>query len=583
MAAPSDGLPPALPNGLSVSALVGSKKIALIFMLAPELFKDLIQRQNGKSSTAKANYMKESFWIIDQLIQQGIRRFCIAPGSRNTPLVVAAAEHPQAETIVHFDERGIGFYALGYGKGKKGPAAVITTSGTAVGNLLPSVMEAHHSQIPLLLLTTDRPAELRDCGANQTTDQIKIFGNFTRWQADLPPTLTENYFRSITAQAVFHAMQNPKGPVQLNCQFRDPLYTPDLPRLQIGVPLSLPEAKQISPPFRTSAKRGVFLIGDIGEDPLPILELAKRLEWPVFADILSNARLFPTKEQIRHFDWILKTKPTLTPDCIVHFGHRLASKTILDWTPTVHISSSPFLQDPNRGLSSRILSDIAPFCETFEGKTDPSWLLAWQELDAAINEVVEEKFQSNSPFTEAHAMRKLSEALPSNAACFFGNGMPIRDADHFLFPPHGRGFFGNRGLSGIDGNIATAAGISDGLDAPLIAFIGDQTALHDLNSLPLLKKTKHPVTLIVSNNFGSGIFSHLPISKWPKFETFMAATHKWRFKDAARMFDLPYLPFDQISFETSALIELNTSREENFRFQKELIAACQSLKATAVS
>lgn len=176
-------------------------------------------------------------------------------------------------------------------------------------------------------------------------------------------------------------------------------------------------------------------------------------------------------------------------------------------------------------------------------------------------------------------MRSLTEILPERSALFLANGMPIRDADHFLFPKQCLGFFGNRGLSGIDGNIATAAGLSDGLGAPVIAFLGDQTCLHDLNSLPILKKTKHPVVLIASNNFGSGIFSHLPISEWPQFETYMAASHSWRFEDAARMFDLPYLPFDQLSFERSALVELFTNREENYRFQKEFLSACLRVSA----
>jgi len=520
--------------------------------------------------------MKESFWIIDQLILQGVKRFCIAPGSRNTPLVIAAVEHPEAETIVHFDERGIGFYALGYGKGAKKPAAVIATSGTAIGNLLPAVMEAHHSETPLILLTADRPHELRDCGANQTTDQIKIFGSFTRFQADLPCNCSENYFRSIAAQSVFHAMQQ-KGPVQLNCPFRDPLYVEERPLLQKGTPLTFPLAKTVSPPFHTKAKKGVFLIGDVGGDPRPILDLAKRLQWPVFADILSNARLFKTEEQIRHFDWILKTKPPLMPDFIVHFGNRFVSKTILDWNPTLHVSPSPFLQDPNRNLVSRVMSDVSAFCETFIADTDPSWLALWKQQDAIINESIEEPFQTDFPFTEAHAMRKLSHLIPPNSACFFANGMPIRDADRFFHPKACRGFFGNRGLSGIDGNIATAAGISDGLNAPLVAFLGDQTTLHDLNSLPLLKKTKHPITLIASNNFGSGIFSHLPVSAWPKFETYMAAAHEWRFEEAARMFGLPYTSFDRICFETSSLVELNTSRENNSRFQKKLLEACTVL------
>jgi 2-succinyl-5-enolpyruvyl-6-hydroxy-3-cyclohexene-1-carboxylate synthase len=523
--------------------------------------------------------MKEAFWIIDQLICQGIDRFCIAPGSRNTPLVVAAVEHPKAKTIVHYDERGLGFYALGYGKGAKRPAAVITTSGTAVGNLLPSVMEAHHSSTPLLLLTTDRPAELRDSGANQTTDQIKIFDSFVRWQADLPPTLTENYFRSIAAQAVFHSMQNAPGPVQLNCQFREPLYAPHSP-LESGTPIHFTPPRLVPPKTKSDAKRGAILIGETGCDPRPILNLAARLKWPVFADILSNARLHPSNEQIRHFDWILKSHPDLKPETILHFGNRFASKKILDLGPTFHISPSPFLQDPNRTLLGRLQCDIVPFCDTFSAESDPSWLPLWKKLDEKIDAISKKQFQEEFPFTEAHAMRRLAEILPENSALFLGSGMPIRDADHFLFPKKCLGFFGNRGLSGIDGNIATAAGLSDGLFAPVVAFLGDQTCLHDLNSLPLLKKTAHPVTLLASNNFGSGIFSHLPIAEWPQFETYMAAAHSWRFEDAARMFGIPYLPFERISFDESALVELFTKRDENYRFQKELLEAC--LKQTAL-
>jgi 2-succinyl-5-enolpyruvyl-6-hydroxy-3-cyclohexene-1-carboxylate synthase len=512
--------------------------------------------------------MKEAFWIIDQLIVQGVTRFCIAPGSRNTPLVVAAAEHPKAETIVHFDERGLSFYALGFAKGAKKPAAVIATSGTAAGNLLPSVMEAHQSETPLILLTTDRPAELRDCGANQTTDQVKMFSHFVRWQADLPTTLSENYFRSIVAQGVFHAGH---GPVQLNCPFREPLYQKREP-LASGEPLIFKQSLLVPPPTQVDAKRGVILIGEIGESPQPILELAARLKWPVFADILSNARLQPTPEQIRHFDWILKTKHNLKPDFILHFGKRLASKKILEWPTTLHVSPSPFLQDPNRALKMRLQCDIEPFCATFEAGTDPSWLPAWQARDLSLEAALEARFATQAPFTEAHAMRTLGHLVPETHALFFGNGMPIRDADHFLFPKKCLSFFGNRGLSGIDGNIATVCGLSDGLDAPVVAFLGDQACLHDLNSLPLLKKTRHAITLIASNNFGGGVFSHLPIAEWPHFETYMAAHHSWNFESPAKMFGIPYLPFDQISFKESCLVELFTNRDENFRFQKSLLA-----------
>ena len=147
----------------------------------------------------------ESSWLIDQLVQQGVRHFCIAPGSRSTPLALAVREHKGAKLHIHYDERGLGFYALGIAKATLEPAAVIVTSGTAVGNLLPSVMEAHHTCTPLILLTADRPPELRDCGANQTTDQVKIFGPFVRWQIDLPCSMHENYFRSIGAQGYFYS------------------------------------------------------------------------------------------------------------------------------------------------------------------------------------------------------------------------------------------------------------------------------------------------------------------------------------------------------------------------------------------
>jgi 2-succinyl-5-enolpyruvyl-6-hydroxy-3-cyclohexene-1-carboxylate synthase len=435
-------------------------------------------------------------------------------------------------------------------------------------------MEAHHSLTPMILLTTDRPAELRDCGANQTTDQIKIFSHFVRWQTDLPPHLTENYFRSMAAQGVFHAMQNPSGPVQLNCQFREPLFTRDELPQESGFPIRFAPARLVPLPTQTEAKRGVILLGETGSDPRPVLSLAARLEWPLFADILSNARLTPSYEQIRHFDWIIKTNPHLQPDYILHFGNRFASKKILGLTPTLHVSPSPFLQDPSRKIHGRLQCDIEPFCETFAAGSDPSWLGSWKKLDEEIDAVSVTHFEADFPFTEAHAMRHLAEMLPESSAVFLANGMPIRDADHFLFPKKCLGFFGNRGLSGIDGNIATAAGLSEGLQAPVLAFLGDQTCLHDLNSLPLLKKTAHPVVILASNNFGSGIFSHLPIAEWPQFETYMAASHSYRFEEAARMFDIPYLPFEQISFAQSAIVELFTKRDENYRFQKEFLSAC---------
>jgi len=466
--------------------------------------------------------VKEAWWIIDQLVQQGVTQFCIAPGSRNAPLVLAAAEHPRVKTMVHFDERGVAFYALGFSKGAKKPAAILTTSGTAAGNTLPAVMEAYHSHTPLIILTADRPCELRDCGANQTTDQVKLFAGTICWQTDLIQGLTEQQTRSLAAQAVFHA-QN--GPVHLNCPFREPLHHSPV-HLPQGTPLTFSFPKLVAEPFTTPVSRGLILLGAV-PDPTPVLALAKRLQWPVFADLLSNARRTPTPEQIRHL-------PSSSPksDLVLHFGERLLAKR-LPHGPLVHISPHPQLQDPTRTLTTRVLSDIEPFCQTFTGATDPTWLPQWQTLDLPL----------------------LPLPLPIDRPLFFGNSMPIREAATRFFPATCGPLFANRGLSGIDGNIATAAGLSDGLNAPVLAYIGDQAALHDLNSLPLLHG--RPVTLLISNNHGGAIFNHLPIASSPHLSKYFTNTHTWSFEAAAQMFDLPYQRWENRwgEFPPSGIVE----------------------------
>lgn len=467
--------------------------------------------------------MKEAFWIVDQLVQQGVRHFCIAPGSRSAPLALAAADHPKATIHVHFDERGLGFLALGLKN-----AALIVTSGTAVGNLLPSIMEAHHTCTPLIVLTADRPHELRDSGANQTTDQVKIFQSFVRWQTDLTTPLDETYFRSITAQAYFHSRQNPPGPVHINCPLREPLYTPHTHTQGKPIPLTFPRLHATT---QVSAARGLIVIGQLPEpdDIYSILQLAKRIHWPVYADILSNARCTPTPEQIRNVNF--------RPDTILHFGDRLTRKEPFQADHTIHISPFPNLE--GRHVTARVQSHIPEFCATFNA---PPHL-----------------FSKTETFTipdclEAKAMLELASLLPFDFGAFFGSGMPIRNADNYFFPKQCRGFFGNRGLSGIDGNIATLAGLAHHM--PMIGFIGDQACLHDLNSLPLLKKTPYPAILIVSNNRGGRIFSTLPVVQSPHFDTLFLNSHTYTFEQAAQMFDLPYST--DLQFQQSALIELCT-------------------------
>lgn len=500
-------------------------------------------------------------WIIDQLVQQGVRHFCLAPGSRSTPLVSALLDHKKAKAHIHFDERGLGFFALGIAKSMQKPVAVIVTAGTAVGNLLPAVMEAFYSYTPLILLTADRPHELRDSSANQTCDQVRIFNSFVRWQTDLPVELDEKFFRSIVAQGVFAAKKNPPGPVHFNCPFRDPLYKPDL-KLSEGQPIHFAFPRLAIDSYQIQKSRGVIVVGRLPRfnDIHPILALAKRLKWPVLADILSNARCHPTREQVRYFDYMEKP----IPDFVLHFGERMTSKKLLLWlkeikTEYIHVSPFPELQDPERILTGRVQAGIEEFCKSFQAGFDPNWLQNWEGFDLEFKDV--------PFFTEVHAMRKIGECLPKDYGVFLGNGMPIRDADHFLFPKRPRAFFSNRGLSGIDGNIATIAGLAE--EMPILGFIGDQATLYDLNSLPLLKKTKYPVLLIVSNNFGGGMFHHLPILSSPHFEKYWAFAHDLRFEKAAELFDIPYAGFERLEdfWNQTAILELITDRNQNADYQ----------------
>jgi len=530
--------------------------------------------------------------MVDQLVQQGIFHFCIAPGSRSAPLAIAVAHHPKAELFVHLDERGLAFYALGLANALKAPIALIVTSGTAVGNLLPSVMEAFHSAIPLILLTADRPPELLDAGANQTCDQIHLFGKFVKDALHLPTAgseISEPFVRSSVAHLASLAKEL-KGPVHINWHIRESVFTPPFPLLETGKEIRFVSSKKVPLESTSLSGRGVIAIGRLPNrsDLFPILELAGRLQWPVFADILSEARFHRSEEQIVHFDWILKKRPPhLEPQTLLHFGERLTSKAFLNGPhPPRSIHVSPFLelQDPARRLTERIVSDISEFCSSAScTPAPPEWLARWKEQDGRLDISIQKYFESASFCTEPNTFRELARYFDPDWSLYLGSGMPIRDANLFFFPEKATPeiqIFSNRGLSGIDGNLATASGLSRGLKKPLIAWIGDQAALHDLNSLALIKKASYPIFLIISNNFGGGIFSHLPLANLePHFETLFANSHTQEFEKAAKLFDLPYTRASSIEEfisawrqrkQESAVLELITSRKTNFSCHQAL-------------
>jgi 2-succinyl-5-enolpyruvyl-6-hydroxy-3-cyclohexene-1-carboxylate synthase len=544
--------------------------------------------------------------IIDGFIGQGIDYFCCAPGSRSTALILAIAEHPKASRTVHFDERGACFHAVGYAKAKRKPAIVVTTSGTAVGNLLPGVIEAYNARVPLILLTADRPPELRDCGANQSCDQTKLFSNHIRWQCDLPcpdRQISDRFLASTISHAVAVAQSPLSGPIHINCMFREPLLS------ALGEHVNKAE-KHIHfehaclHPSKASInhwieilsvhKQGILLAGS-GSDEEEILSLAEKLKWPLFADIFSSLRKFKNHPcLITHFDPILKLKGQLTAHAFIQFGDRFVSKTLSQWLEKqrpafyLHVSSHSERQDPAHLVTHRIQASPALFTrellDLLNSQKEDTWRSQWKEWDETCKHSLTDFFSHNLALTEPGLIWQLTPLLSEDWALFLGNSMPVRDADQFFSPlSHCGPLFGNRGVSGIDGNIATAAGIAQGSGKPTLALIGDLAFLHDLNSLAYLSKITPPVLICVVNNGGGGIFSFLPVAKREEaFEECIAASHKISFASAASLFSLPYFhpqtPLElknllslQKSRPTSCVIEITTNRAENVRIHEQII------------
>jgi len=519
--------------------------------------------------------------LIDQLVKQGVELFCLSPGRRSTPLVMAVANHPKAKTFVHFDERGTAFHALGYGKATGKPAAVIVTSGSALGNLMPAVMEASASQVPMLLLTADRPPELLDTMANQTCDQIKIFGSYVTHTVHLPTpaSLPENYLAKTLSHAVQRTQFPYKGPVHINCPFREPFdggasFPPgEGTETTYGNP-SLSEADALKwAQILGEVEKGVIVIGAHNPSThTQIEELSRTLDWPIFPDPISSFRDCASDQTILHFPYLLTEEEK--PDLLLHFGGPTVSKPLLQWTEgiprVVHVAGHPKRLDPLHFVTDRIFADPNLFAEALlpHLKSHPSGYVAEWRKKAEIAEEVLSTLAGE--LTEMGIFWTLKDHLSPDQALFIGNSMPIRDADTLLFPKAPSSpIFANRGLSGIDGNIGTCAGIAQ--TRPVLAIMGDQTLLHDLNSLAQLTKTPHPVKIIVINNQGGRIFSFFkPDGKEEVWNEFMHAEHPFTFEKAAQLFSLPYQKItrpeeliEKVQGEGSALIEIPTSPRGN--------------------
>ncbi|XP_065045713.1 protein PHYLLO, chloroplastic-like isoform X3 [Musa acuminata AAA Group] len=520
--------------------------------------------------------------IVEECVRLGLTYFCIAPGSRSSPLAISACGHSHTTCYSCYDERSLAFHAVGYGKGSHKPAVIITSSGTAVSNLLPAVVEASHDFVPLLLLTADRPPELQDAGANQSIDQVNHFGKFVRF-FNLPAATDQVPARMVLTtidSAVHYATQVPHGPVHINCPFREPLE--DSPRewqldclkgLDSWLSKTEPYTKYIKMQHLFTdghhngqvaeiieviqkAKRGLLLIGAIHKEDeiFAASVLAKHLSWPVVSDILSGLRLrrvlasFHEIESlfIDHMDHALlshSVRSWAQPDLVLQIGSRITSKRIIQLlelcSPSSYIlvDEHPCRHDPSHIVTHRIQSTIIEFAHILRKYYFPkqagTWNIFLKELNMMVAQEIEFQIHSESSLTEPYVAHVIGEVLKDDSALFIGNSMVIRDADMY-----GRGWLcpmsfdskmmsnldllfqglrvaGNRGASGIDGLLSTAVGFAVGCNKQVICLIGDVSFLHDTNGLAVLNQrvTRKPITVIVINNHGGGIFSLLPIAK----------------------------------------------------------------------
>ena len=559
--------------------------------------------------------------IVEVLVRNGIDQFCLAPGSRSTPLTTAVAAHPNARSIVHFDERGTSFFALGYGRATRKPAVWITTSGTAVPNGFPTVVEAAQDFVPLLLLTADRPPELLDSGTNQAIDQVKLFEHYVRHFSNLPcPThkIPPPFVLTTIEQALYQSYFIP-GPVHVNLQFREPLapdhdasvppqyLIPVQSWLKSGTPYTVYEPSISSPGTRvldqlaevcSSAQRGLLVVGrlDTNEEAGAVRLLASKLGWPVLADITSQLRLgsdFP--EQIHYYDQLLGHSifaEQHAPDAVVHLGGAFVSKRLLQFLNRtkpdryIRVKNTPVRHDPNHQVTQHIQTDILLFCKELQAKinqqnNDP-WLYSWRQANSRLDAYLDSLTSTSAHLTEPAVARLVSQHIPDHQGLYLASSMPIRDMDMFAATNGPIVRVGaNRGASGIDGTVASAAGFAAGLNTLVTLVIGDLALLHDLNSLSILRSV--PVVLVVLNNNGGGIFSFLPIAKHQDlFEPYFGTPFNVSFEHAARMFDLPYSAPSTIpefisayvkatETGTSAIIEVKTNREENYQLHQRLL------------
>ena len=549
--------------------------------------------------------------LLEELARSGVEHVCIAPGSRSTPLTLEAQANKKFTIHTHFDERGLGFFALGLAKATKSKVAVIVTSGTAVANLLPAVAEAGLTRESLVLLTSDRPIELVNCGANQAIQQLGIFSQHVEGSLNLPSPSTQVSLNWLLCSLDdLLAQQSAKGgPIHINCPYPEPLYSSELDDIYRDYSSTVASWKKGDKPYTSKSytlnattpsispsdyleRRGAVVIGslELGQAKAA-KQFAELLGWPVLCDPQSGIA-----SDWQHYDlWlqIPEAAQQLNPcECIVQFGERIVSKRLNLWIKQQardftsgqylvispdshcinqdHLPQTHIVAQPEQWAASQSLPSLHAH--------HAGWADSLKSVCESVAQLSRAQLMNGDQLTELSVAVDLSARLKEREL-FIGNSLMVRLVDMLSAVPNSF-VYSNRGASGIDGLVATAAGVFKASQKPMMMLIGDTSLLYDLNSLALLSDSQPPMVIVVTNNDGGAIFDLLPVPQQQK-QSLYQMPHGYNFEHAAAQFRLQYAAPETLTQYQNAieahfekgkgalLIEVTTPPEQASRLLKQ--------------
>ncbi len=561
--------------------------------------------------------------LVEGLAQAGLKNVVICPGSRSGPLAVSFARCKGINPWVHLDERSAGYFALGMAKGSRGVVAVLTTSGTAVANLLPAVVEANLTGVPLIAITADRPPELIGWGANQTIEQTGVYGAHVKWAVELPVPEVEKdltgYASAVGRRALASAVGYPSGPVHLNVPLREPLAPVAVEGEEVEVspregildgvaPASVPNGWDVGRRLGERVKdveRGIIVCGpqDSAGFADAVSGLAESLGYPILADPLSQVRYgkHDRSHVVDCYDLMLRDEGLwglLAPEVVIRFGGWPTSKSLGSFLSRTESAKHVLVTengwpDPSHMAVDVVEADSVSFCkgmvsEVGEVSEESEWAARWARFSRTVGEGVGMYMSEMEEIFEGKVFCELLEHLPEDAILFAGNSMPVRDMDTFM-TSSGKAVrvMGNRGASGIDGVVSTAlgSGVGAGVGVPVFAVVGDLSFFHDLTGMLMAKHREINATIIVLNNDGGGIFSFLPQAEHgDHFEEVYGTPHGLIFESVAELYGLEYMRVGSwgefgeavgrgVRANGTSIVEVPGSRERNVALHREAFEA----------